>query len=130
MSNLFPLSIPSTSPEGEPIENLSIHHQPITTIPPTYNYTGPNISGTEKWEWPALTMEELINAAPSKASAPGLDQIDWIITKAAISAIPDFFFQAYRTLFESGYHPWQWGQAVGVIIPKRNKKDYSSPKAY
>ena len=83
-----------------------------------------------KWEWPELTVEEIKNAVPNKSTAPGRDQLDWTIIKAAISVIPDFFYQAYSYLFTCGQHPSQWKQAIGIIIPKRNKKDYSAPKAY
>ncbi|MGG6497472.1 UNVERIFIED_CONTAM: reverse transcriptase domain-containing protein, partial [Bacteroidetes bacterium 56_B9] len=35
-----------------------------------------------------------------------------------------------RALFAAGYHPKGWRQAIGVVLPKANKKDYSQPKGY
>ena len=99
-------------------------------IPSTsYNITARN-EIERHWDWPELIIDEIINAAPKKMTAPGHDCLDWTIIKAAMTTIPDFFFKAYKCLFESGQHPQQWKQAVGIIIPKRNKKDYSAPKAY
>ena len=36
----------------------------------------------------------------------------------------------YQLLFTIGYHPKRWREAIGVILPKANKKDYSLPKSY
>ena len=30
----------------------------------------------------------------------------------------------------AGYYPKSWREAIGVILLKANKKDYSLPKAY
>lgn len=111
------------------IENLF----PMTTDPssdlcPTHLST--NSSSNMKWEWPELTLEELVAAVPNKQTAPGMDRLEWTIIKAAITTIPKFFLNSYRYLFNCGHHPSQWKQAVGIIIPKRNKKDYTEPKAY
>jgi len=40
------------------------------------------------------------------------------------------FYKAYKALFHSGYHPAAWKTAIGIVLPKRNKPDYSRPKAY
>jgi hypothetical protein len=40
------------------------------------------------------------------------------------------FYLLYKALFAAGYHPKGWREAIGVILPKANKKDYSLPKAY
>lgn len=37
---------------------------------------------------------------------------------------------AYQALFQSGHHSSEWKEAIGIIISKRNKKDYTTPKAY
>ena len=86
--------------------------------------------GNCQWDWPELTMDEMQNALPKKITAPGLDCLDWTIIRKAMTIIPQFFFQVYHSLFKLGQHPSQWKNAVGIIIPKRNKKDYSAPKAY
>ncbi len=33
-------------------------------------------------------------------------------------------------LFSLGYHPRPWREAVGIILKKQNKEDYSNPKSY
>ena len=48
----------------------------------------------------------------------------------AFQTLPEFFLLAYQCLFNSGLHPQPWKEAIGIIIPKRNKKDYSVPKSY
>jgi ribonuclease HI len=45
-------------------------------------------------------------------------------------AIPDHIGALYATLGEVGYHPRGWREATTVVIPKPNKPDYSSVKAY
>lgn len=67
---------------------------------------------------------------PNKQTAPGIDLLDWTIIKAAIAAIPKLFLNTYQQLFNGGHHPIQWKTAIGIIIPKKNKKDYAEPKAY
>ncbi|KAK8013685.1 reverse transcriptase (RNA-dependent DNA polymerase) domain-containing protein [Apiospora marii] len=58
------------------------------------------------------------------------DRINWRIVREAHAAIPDVFYKAYKALFHSGYHPAAWKTAIGIVLPKRNKPDYSRPKAY
>ena len=36
----------------------------------------------------------------------------------------------YSYLFRIGYHPYAWKEAIGVILPKPNKKDYLLLKSY
>ena len=35
-----------------------------------------------------------------------------------------------QLLFDVGYHPQRWREAICVILPKANKKDYLLPKSY
>ena len=46
------------------------------------------------------------------------------------NTIPEVFFSIYSILINTGYHPKPWKQAVGYILKKPNKPDYSAPKAY
>ena len=92
--------------------------------------TTTNFPPHSQWEWPELGIEEIIKAVPDKDTAPGSDQISWPIVRKALSAIPSLFFKVYHTLFHQGYHPKIWREAVGIIIPKYNKKDYATPKSY
>lgn len=91
---------------------------------------GRTCSDGQKWDWPGLTIGEIKAAIPNKKTAPGIDQLDWTIIKAAMECVPTIFFKAYNYLFNSGQHPSRWKQAIGIILPKQNKKDYSEPRAY
>ena len=71
-----------------------------------------------------------MQAIPLKKTAPGNDQISWPMILKAIQTLPDFFLLAYQTLFNAGLHPEPWKEAIGIILPKKNKKDYSVPKSY
>lgn len=70
----------------------------------------------------------IFTSSPSKA--PGTDQLSFAILRKAYNAKSNVFYLLYRALFAVGYHPKSWREAVGVILPKANKKDYSLPKAY
>lgn len=95
---------------------------------PVQNWLPPNSTLNEIW--PELTLQEIIKASNANKTAPGKDKIEWTMVSQAVSTIPEFFTIAYRSLFNGGVHPEAWKIAVGIIIPKRNKKDYSSPKSY
>jgi hypothetical protein len=84
------------------------------------------------WDWPALEDSEiqhaLFSTRPNKA--PGPDQLAYILLQRAYNAHPATFNGLYKTLFTAGYHPTCWRTGIGIILPKANKPDYSSPKAY
>ena len=40
------------------------------------------------------------------------------------------FNRVYRALFNKGYYPTKWRQAVGILLPKLGKRDYNIPKYY
>ncbi|KAF2837790.1 hypothetical protein M501DRAFT_906790, partial [Patellaria atrata CBS 101060] len=61
---------------------------------------------------------------------PGNDGISFTIVKRAYTVAPELFKRIYSILFEVGYHPKAWREAVGVVLPKPNKPDYSFPKSY
>ena len=85
------------------------------------------------WDWPEeLDKVEVYNAifTSSPSKAPGTDKLSFAILRKAYNAKSNFFYLLYKALFTAGYHPKAWREAVGVILPKANKKDYSLPKAY
>jgi ribonuclease HI len=85
------------------------------------------------WEWPEELDEiEVYNAifTSSPIKAPGTDKLSFAILRKAYNAESKLFYLLYRALFVAGYHPKAWREAIGVILPKANKKDYSLPKAY
>ncbi len=97
--------------------SLAVH---ISSVPQDLNQNS----------WPSLSISELYQSVPDKKTSPGKDSIDWIMIKHALDAIPQFFLTAYTFLFQCGKHPSVWKESIGIIIPKRNKPDYSVPKAY
>ena len=87
--------------------------------------------GDSRWEWPALTKEELEFACVSvKATSPGPDLISQDIVQKVYQAQPELLFKIYSALFNFGYQPKCWRKAKGVILKKPGKPDYSIPKAY
>jgi ribonuclease HI len=70
----------------------------------------------------------IFTSSPKKA--PGTDRLSFAILRRAYNAESRIFYLLYRALFAAGYHPKGWREAIGVILPKANKKDYSLPKAY
>ncbi|KAI0992583.1 hypothetical protein K3495_g15602, partial [Podosphaera aphanis] len=92
--------------------------------------TSPDIQDSNQYTWPFLSLTELYKAVPDKKTSPGKDSIDWTMIKHALDAIPQFFLTAYTFLFQCGKHPSVWKESIGIIIPKKNKPDYSVPKAY
>jgi hypothetical protein len=79
-----------------------------------------------------LSKIELTNAcsAKIKGKTPGPDSITQELILKAYEACPDEFYSLYSYLIDIGYHPKIWRQAIGAILKKPNKPDYSSPKAY
>ena len=99
---------------------------PVASAPNYSNYT-PN-----SYNWPELSKIELKTAcsAKIKGKTPGPDLITQQIIQQAYLAIPDIFFKVFSTLINRGYHPRPWKQAIGAILKKPKKPDYSAPKAY
>jgi hypothetical protein len=77
---------------------------------------------------PAEIRQAIFTSSPKKA--PGPDAITFACLRQAYEAIPLHINRFYATLGTVGYHPKSWRQATTVVIPKPNKPDYSTPKAY
>jgi hypothetical protein len=85
------------------------------------------------WDWQKELGEiEVYNAifTSSPKKAPSTEKLSFAILRRAYNAESKIFYLLYRALFAAGYHPKGWREAIGVILPKANKKDYSLPKAY
>ena len=99
----------------------------LSTLAPLLN----TYKGDSRWEWPALTKEELEFACVSvKATSPGPDLVSQDIVQKVYQAQPELLFKIYSALFNFGYQPKCWRKAKGVILKKPGKPDYSIPKAY
>ena len=100
---------------------------PITKDPDWDSY-----SYNRDWKWPSLEPSELKLACSTKIKGrtPGLDSISQEIITRAYSIIPEYFYRLYSCLIDIGYHPTSWKQAIGAILRKPSKPDYSIPKAY
>lgn len=102
--------------------------KPPEAPPPTWHDYAPK----NRWEWPELDPKELEAACSGqiKGKTPGPDAINQDIIIAAYKACPDVFYRVFGLLFNSGYHPKCWRQAIGAILKKPGKPDYTVPKAY
>jgi ribonuclease HI len=101
---------------------------PISASPNWDNYRPDS-----NWEWPSLTQDELAKACSTnkiKGKTPGPDGISQDIIAQAYRAILDIFFSLYSKLIDIGYHPKGWRQAIGAVLKKPSKPDYTKPKAY
>ncbi|XP_018368787.1 PREDICTED: RNA-directed DNA polymerase from mobile element jockey-like, partial [Trachymyrmex cornetzi] len=67
-----------------------------------------------------ITMKELQHAIQStkRTSAPGLDQIDYVVIQNLPQAYLKELLAIYNGLFESGIFPEDWTRALIVLIPK------------
>ena len=79
-----------------------------------------------------ITLQEIENALKptSNSSAPGHSQISYKFIKYSFPFISSFLLQTFNSILDFSYHPLLWHQALVVVIPKPNKPDYSSPRAY
>ena len=92
----------------------------------------PSILAGHILQWPAVTPTEISSAihtfAPNKA--PGPDVMPFLLLQKAHQAAPQLFNTLYPALIQHGYHPLCRLQATGAILKKKNKPDYTAPKAY
>lgn len=122
------LSIPPRTPDTN---TTALNHEATTRTETRAQKQAKAIDDTVL-EWPTLQFPEIekaiVTSAPKKA--PGSDRISFSIIQKAVKAIPSVFEEMYVTLFNEGHHPTGWKEAVGIILPKANKPDYSAPEAY
>lgn len=78
----------------------------------------------------AITKNEVdkVLTGMSNKSAPGPSRISYKLVKWAFACHPDFLLDIYNAALCLGHHPWTSTKIV--IIPKPNKPDYSTVKAY
>ena len=83
---------------------------------------------TRAW-LPISTLEiaEAIKGTSNKL-APGPSGINYKILKWAFDACPEVFAHVFNLSLSKSIHPWK--HATVVPVPKPNKPDYSTPKAY
>jgi hypothetical protein len=115
--------------EQASILRTALFPQPPSSDPPSWTQYPPSPS---PWDWPPLTPQEVAKSLfkNTKKTAPGEDKLSFSILQQAFPANKDFFFRFFSLLFNIGYHPRPWKKALGVVIPKNNKRDYSAPRAY
>ena len=77
-----------------------------------------------------ITLQEIEHAlsGTSNKSALGPSGIGYKLVKWAFATHPEFLLDIYNAALHLGHHPWT--KAKVVIIPKPNKPDYSTAKAY
>ena len=134
LSTLFPSppTEPSTPPSPSQLSTPPYPWQPNLQIPQRSTSSASKGDGGEVWPWPQLSPKEVKNAISSSSAvkAPGPDRIGFAIIQQAYAAIPHIFTRVYSVFFHHGYHPKCWRKAIGVVIPKPKKDDYSNPKSY
>lgn len=100
---------------------------PVTAPPDFPNYT-------PKVTWPNKPLDhtelKLACITKIKGTTPGPDLITHPIIQKAYLAIPETFYIVFSNLIDIGYHPKCWKQAIGCVLKKQKKPDYSIPKAY
>ena len=117
----------SSDPEemGKAFEECFFHFpsppKPMLTLPGT---------PAPKHPFYVVTKNEVEHAlkGTSNKSAPGPSGISYKLVKWSFTAHPDFILDIYNAALRLGHHPWTTAKVV--IIPKPNKPDYSTAKAY
>lgn len=127
-------TIPTIRGKNSFTEKSKIFKESLFPLPPQSSTTidWARYIPKEDWKWPSLSKIELERACLTtlKKTTPGSDKIDQEIIKQAYKAIPDLFLEIYTVLLEVGHHPTYWKEAIGIVLPKPKKPDYSQPKAY
>ncbi len=124
---LFPNPPPPIPPSPIPSPPIP----PPLVIPCSVSYST-SLYSDIGWEWPELEDIEIESAifSSNNKKAPGGDSIGFALVKRAYSLVSGLFNKLYKACFRLGYHPRAWRNAVGIILPKPNKPDYSAPKTY
>jgi len=85
-------------------------------------------------DFPPIAVYEVRTAlqATSNSSAPGNDHITWRLLKRVLSSydVTKALTKLYNRIMDESFWPAQLKEAESVVIPKPNKNDYSTPKAY
>jgi hypothetical protein len=136
LTTLFPKLTTSSNTSSTPITSTTssstTNSSNSTPQNPTSSGSKATSTTTSQWEWPELSETEVENAilTSSAKKAPGPDRVDFNILQHAYKAIPLVFYKVYKVLFNTGTHPTQWKEGIGIILAKPNKEDYTIPKAY
>jgi len=103
-----------------------------------HNYFKPNFSAqnhSERGDDSCMlirpTKEELnekLLAAKSKTS-PGEDKVTYNIISESSDSFKEFLGELYGTCITVGYFPKPWKEALGIMIPKKDKEPWN-PKNY
>lgn len=82
-------------------------------------------------EFPSITVTDIRNAILRTGStAPGLDEIPTAILRAAWPQIESYVLSLFQNCLRYGHHPAPFRSAILAVIPKPNKADRTSPRAY
>ena len=81
--------------------------------------------------FPPLTIEEIRNLIlKASNTTPGADEVPTKILQAAWIVIEPSVVSLFQSCLQVGHHPICFYEAIVAIIPKTNKPDKSSPRAY
>jgi ribonuclease HI len=98
--------------------------QPTHTVT---NHTAPPIS-----QVPPVTANELsyILSRANSSSCPGPDSIPFSVWKEIHNCRPSLIPHLITACLQLGLHPRSLHHSNGVVLPKPNKADYTSPKSF
>src|SRR5437660_3890457 len=121
----FP-SIPDATTPLEINDVLLLHFFPPKDSPPSLSILCPFK------HVPPLDKEEIQRALSklSNSSAPGPDQIPYVVWKRVHSINPDILISLLNPLILYCFHPLSLKKANGVVLSKPGKPDYSSPSSF
>ncbi|GAA6025715.1 hypothetical protein JCM10207_008980 [Rhodosporidiobolus poonsookiae] len=83
-------------------------------------------------EWPDLQDDELASALSSTRplAAAGPDNVPNLVLQSLWPTLRLRLVPLFAACLRLGYTPAAWRDATGVVLPKPNKPDYSTPKSY
>src|SRR5438045_1509558 len=86
---------------------------------------------TRKINSPPITVADICKAILKAGNtAPGLDEIPTAVLKVAWPLIETRVHILFQACLDHGHHPAAFRTAILAIIPKLNKPDHTSPRAY
>jgi hypothetical protein len=89
------------------------------------------IIAARKIDFPPITAADIRKAILEAGNtAPGLDEIPITILKVAWPQIETHILSLFQGCLTYGHHPAPFRTAILAIIPKPNKPDRTSPRAY
>jgi hypothetical protein len=115
-------------PQIREISSSGIFYQ--IQLKPEISFDTP-VAPVRSINFPAITTADIRKAILKAGNtAPGQDEISTAILRAAWPVIEPLVLNLFQGCLSTGYHPTIFRSATLAIIPKPNKPDQTSPRAY